>query len=427
MPHEKEVTSALYNTSSATVRERSPSAVILLDMSKALTDPYQLNILQQLIEQNYKQFTAVNGETVRFPYSTKIDRSRTPKIYIVEFQEQTHEVTLSHSISGEIDTSTNEISLDCFVEGHYRKRNGTQSDDAVGAGAYGNIRKILWSFYFKNAEQLKVTMHVDPLLIKRTYIGRRNWSVTEEQQWRSSLDDVQQERKYFKQAYPDKKISKVFPAPFGSGTSARFIMPEVEGQTVKEATYTKKFTMQEAVVFVKEILETLKTLHEQGIVHNDLHAGNMIFTKNGKIKFIDFGFADDTNFSDTARNDVKGVTEMLMKSITIILRYSSLTISDQTFLENITTTIFIEMRALCEDYSLLKLDAIITSLKEVIQENFPNETSSLISSHTTTHCIDTRSQLQDAHGAGCNRVSTVTSALDEPTILSARTVNSLTN
>ncbi|EGG21702.1 putative protein serine/threonine kinase [Cavenderia fasciculata] len=65
-----------------------------------------------------------------------------------------------------------------------------------------------------------------------------------------------------------------------------------------------KFPETLVSVYIRQVLEGLVYLHEQGVVHRDIKGANILTTKEGKIKLADFGVA--TKFDDLQAASVVG-------------------------------------------------------------------------------------------------------------------------
>ncbi|EGC39194.1 hypothetical protein DICPUDRAFT_96609 [Dictyostelium purpureum] len=65
-----------------------------------------------------------------------------------------------------------------------------------------------------------------------------------------------------------------------------------------------KFPESLVCVYIRQVLEGLVYLHEQGVVHRDIKGANILTTKEGKIKLADFGVA--TKFDDSSAAAVVG-------------------------------------------------------------------------------------------------------------------------
>jgi serine/threonine protein kinase len=77
----------------------------------------------------------------------------------------------------------------------------------------------------------------------------------------------------------------------GEESNTHFVTMEfVEGQNFYDLVKAKGFlTVTEALPYVKQVLEGLRAIHEQGIVHQDIKSKNIILRDDGVVKIVDFG------------------------------------------------------------------------------------------------------------------------------------------
>ena len=68
----------------------------------------------------------------------------------------------------------------------------------------------------------------------------------------------------------------------------------LEGETIGSKIKSVEFSALEKADVILQLKYIAKTLIETGIVHDDMHLGNFIIAKDGKLKLIDFGTAVDS-------------------------------------------------------------------------------------------------------------------------------------
>lgn len=70
------------------------------------------------------------------------------------------------------------------------------------------------------------------------------------------------------------------------------VMEYIDGVTLKEFMDNRgKLTWEDTLVFANIILSALSHAHENGVVHRDLKPQNIMLTRDGRLKIMDFGIA----------------------------------------------------------------------------------------------------------------------------------------
>lgn len=82
-------------------------------------------------------------------------------------------------------------------------------------------------------------------------------------------------------------------------------MAYYEGDTLKDRMAQNKISESQAIKFTCQIANGLAAAHEQGIVHRDVKPANIIITKDGFVKIVDFGLA---KLGDSTRITTEGTS-----------------------------------------------------------------------------------------------------------------------
>jgi serine/threonine protein kinase/tetratricopeptide (TPR) repeat protein len=68
-------------------------------------------------------------------------------------------------------------------------------------------------------------------------------------------------------------------------------MAHIEGQSLKERIESGPLKLDQALDIAIQVAQGLQEAHEKGIVHRDIKSGNIMVTKKGQAKIMDFGLA----------------------------------------------------------------------------------------------------------------------------------------
>ncbi len=83
-------------------------------------------------------------------------------------------------------------------------------------------------------------------------------------------------------------------------------MPCYEGETLREKIARGPLPLDEAVEYAAQIAEGLAAAHEAGIIHRDVKPANVMVTRRGLVKLLDFGIAKVANSNLTRSGALLG-------------------------------------------------------------------------------------------------------------------------
>jgi len=84
---------------------------------------------------------------------------------------------------------------------------------------------------------------------------------------------------------------------FSANGTAYIVMEYIDGISLKKYIKRKggKLPMEDVVLLIRPIMESLIDIHELGLIHRDISPDNILITRTGQVKLIDFGAAKLNN------------------------------------------------------------------------------------------------------------------------------------
>ena len=99
----------------------------------------------------------------------------------------------------------------------------------------------------------------------------------------------------------------------GENNGFSFIVMEyIKGKSLRKLLDSGQLSISEALKISLEICESISVAHNQNVSHLDIKPENIMQTKNGEIKILDFGLASFKKINiDTKKNTLSGTIEYM--------------------------------------------------------------------------------------------------------------------
>ncbi len=109
------------------------------------------------------------------------------------------------------------------------------------------------------------------------------------EQFQDGLKKFVEEAKHLAKFQNEQGIVKIFDSFEENGT-AYIVMEYLDGETLTEyLSREKTIPEDEAVKMMIPVMESLRVVHDAGLLHRDIAPDNIFLTKSGDVKLIDFG------------------------------------------------------------------------------------------------------------------------------------------
>ena len=100
------------------------------------------------------------------------------------------------------------------------------------------------------------------------------------------------------------------------GDSLFIVMEYVDGEVLSERVARGPLPVRDAVGIAQQVADALDEAHGQNIIHRDIKSANLILTRRGLVKVLDFGLA---KFEDPLEGKLRDVTAMQITSPGLVM------------------------------------------------------------------------------------------------------------
>ncbi|PWU09261.1 MAG: hypothetical protein C5B47_03695 [Verrucomicrobia bacterium] len=183
---------------------------------------------------------------------------------------------------------------------------GAVKEKNAGAGSFGMCERFYSSQYEEKNDEEAECIKIGRIYIKKTV--RPDSEIPEEDQEYEKLD-------LLKKLKHRNIVEYVHIDP-----ENRTVTMKDTGFSLNEIRETVRFSFYEDLYIYLEVLNGVKYLHDQGICHIDLNEDNITLQKDGTVKIIDFGLAEDvSNRSGSNENKFWGDRYWLSENLRSLL------------------------------------------------------------------------------------------------------------
>ena len=160
----------------------------------------------------------------------------------------------------------------------------------IGYGGFG-VTYIGWDSILQQRVAIKEYL---PSEFATRSMGQADVTVfggNKAQQFADGMAKFIDEAKRLAQFQSEDGIVRVYDS-FETNNTAYIIMEYLDGETLTTFLNREgKVPIEKAVEMVTPVIRSLETVHKAGIIHRDIAPDNIMITKDGKVKLLDFGAA----------------------------------------------------------------------------------------------------------------------------------------